>query len=117
MGTVIRDGIGGQTCRVERTRLHPDWHPETKSYDIALVKLDCVVSMTDKIRPVTLAKSNDELFGAGDFGCNSWFESSSFKWILKSCSTPPDSPVNQLRSKDNEPVVVTGFGVQGGMIF
>jgi hypothetical protein len=49
-----------------------------KSYDVALVKLDCVVETTEKIKLVKLAKFNDAL----------------------------------LRTRADEPVVVTGFGRQ-----
>jgi hypothetical protein len=70
MGTVIRDDTGVKTCHVERTIHHPNWHRETRTHDIALVKLDCWVDTTDRIRPITLAKSNDQLFCVGDLGCN-----------------------------------------------
>jgi hypothetical protein len=68
----------GKTCRVERIHIHPNWNADMKSYDVALVKLDCVVETTEKIKPVKLAKFNDAF----------------------------------LRTRADEPVVVTGYGKQ-----
>jgi hypothetical protein len=61
MGTENRDGTGGKTCQVEQIWTHPDWNANTKSHDVALVKMNCSIDTTERIRPVALAKTNDAL--------------------------------------------------------
>jgi hypothetical protein len=63
MGSVQREGTGkgAMRCGVERIWIHPEWNPKTKSNDMALLKIDCIVEANNPtIRPVALPKSTSD---------------------------------------------------------
>lgn len=82
----IKDtGSNAQTIEIEKFTNHPNYDPDGKYFDIAIIKLKSNVKFTEFVRPACIATSQPDwkkgiAVGFGKTSHGKW-------WILEGCNT------------------------------